>query len=56
MKFAVTLLAILASVAAVAATPTPTVELELRGSCCNCPDGSSGCGGFCFQNPTCTPT
>ncbi|KAE9573198.1 hypothetical protein CGMCC3_g10573 [Colletotrichum fructicola] len=28
--------------------------LESRGTCCTCPDGRKGCGGFCYSNcPQC---
>ncbi|KAJ9415580.1 hypothetical protein QL093DRAFT_2459947 [Fusarium oxysporum] len=28
--------------------------LELRGTCCTCPNGQAGCGGYCYSNcPQC---
>lgn len=28
--------------------------LDLRGTCCTCPNGHAGCGGYCYSNcPQC---
>ncbi|KAJ6193175.1 hypothetical protein J3E72DRAFT_433992 [Bipolaris maydis] len=50
------------AVVAATAVPNPHAEadaliiagLEARGTCCTCPNGQAGCGGYCFTNcPQC---